>query len=153
MYHYTESGLDNVWLENGFHERNTPYGKAVSIEDVDGLHAILALRISHKQGRITGKEFRFLRCQLELSQASLAKLMGLTEQAVSLWERTGKVPKHADSFVRLLVLAKLDGKQPVAKVLERITVVDRLVNEKIVARETTRKKWTAAVRKEEASPV
>ena len=151
MYHYTESGLDNVWLENGFHERNTSYGKAVSIQVVDGLHAILALRITHKQGRISGKELRFLRCQLQLSQGSLAKLMGLTEQAVSLWERTGKVPKHADSFVRLLVL--LDGQQPVAKVLERITVVDRMVNEKIVARETTRKKWTAAVHKDETSPV
>lgn len=120
MYHYTESGLDNVWLENGFHERNTPYGKAVSIQDVDGLHAILALRITHKQSRITGKELRFLQCQLALSQGSLAKL---------------------------------DGQQPVAKVLERITVVDRMVNEKIVARETTRKKWTAAVHKDETSPV
>lgn len=67
------------------------------------------------QGRITGNELRSLRCQLALSQASLAKP---------------------------------DGKQPVAKVLDRI-----MVNEKIVARETTRRKWTAAVRKDETSPV
>lgn len=29
MHHYTESGLQNVWLENGYHVRKTPYGDAV----------------------------------------------------------------------------------------------------------------------------
>jgi hypothetical protein len=36
MYHYTESGLDNVWLANGYTVIETPYGKGVSVRDADG---------------------------------------------------------------------------------------------------------------------
>ena len=38
MYHYTECGLTNVWLVNGFIRHRTPYGKRVAIENGDGLH-------------------------------------------------------------------------------------------------------------------
>jgi len=72
MYHYTECGLRNVWLENGYNSRKTGYGEAVSVEDVDGLHALLALRLADKKGSLTAAELRFLRTHLCLSQASLA---------------------------------------------------------------------------------
>jgi DNA-binding transcriptional regulator YiaG len=145
MYHYTEIGLDNVWLENGYIERSTPYGKAVAVIDADELHRVVALRIVEKMGRVTGKELRFLRTMLDLSQAGLSKLLGVTEQAVSLWERTGKVPKSSDTVVRVLVLAKLDGHKAVGDLLAQITTVERIVHQRIVARETTRKKWTTRV--------
>jgi DNA-binding transcriptional regulator YiaG len=92
MYHYTESGLDNVWLENGYTVMKTPYGKATSVVDADALHELLAIGLTDKKGRITGKEFRFLRTMACLSQKSLAHMVGVSEQALSLWERTGKVP-------------------------------------------------------------
>lgn len=38
MYHYTESGLLNVWLVNGYQEHETPYGRGLSIEEADELH-------------------------------------------------------------------------------------------------------------------
>lgn len=143
MYHYTECGLDNVWLANGFQKKRTPYGEAVSIEGVDELHSVLALRLADKKGRLTGKELRFLRCLLDLSQPALGRMIGVTDQSVSLWERTGKVPKAADAYVRMLVLGKLDGKATISTLLERVTVADRIVNEAIVAKENSRKKWTA----------
>ena len=99
MYHYTECGLDNVWLENGYKVHKTPYGKGVSIDDASGLHAVLVAELVKKQGRITGKELRFLRTHLALSQSNLAKCLGATEQSVSLWERTGKVPATSDALV------------------------------------------------------
>jgi hypothetical protein len=34
LYHYQECGLDNVYLANGYREVETPYGPAVSVEDV-----------------------------------------------------------------------------------------------------------------------
>ena len=37
MYHYRESGLDNVWLVNGYKKHKTSAGPAVSFEDVDAL--------------------------------------------------------------------------------------------------------------------
>jgi hypothetical protein len=37
MYHYTETGLQNVWLANGYNVRKTSDGDAISIENADGL--------------------------------------------------------------------------------------------------------------------
>ena len=35
-HHYRESGLSNVYLINGFRYVETPYGRSVIIEDLDG---------------------------------------------------------------------------------------------------------------------
>jgi putative transcriptional regulator len=142
MYHYTESGLDNVWLENGYKIHDTPYGRSVSVGGADQLHEMLALCLTKKEGRLTGKELRFLRTMLLLSQESLAKMTGVTEGAVSLWERTGKVPKSGDALARLLVMEKLKGDGSVTEVIDRINTVDRLVNQQVVAR-ARQHKWTA----------
>lgn len=143
MYHYTECGLVNVWLANGYNEKQTAYGKAVSIDEVDSLHAVLAIEITKKQGRMTGKELRFLRVLMEMSQASMARMLGATEQSVSLWERTGKVPRNADAMTRLLVLERFKGDgSKVTQIVERINVVERLIGQRIVASERGHK-WTS----------
>jgi DNA-binding transcriptional regulator YiaG len=142
MYHYTECGLDNVWLENGYHTENTAYGPATAVEDVDGLHKALAMSLTAKAVKITGKELRFLRLVLGMSQAGLGKCFGSTEQSVSLWERHGKVPKYADSLTRLLVIDKLSGACKATHILERINTVERICNQRIVAKES-RKKWSS----------
>ena len=142
MYHYTESGLDNVWRSNGYRVKSTTYGKAVAVEDVDGLNAVLAANLIQKKGRLTGKEFRFLRLVLGLSQDGLAKMLGVQEQSVSLWERTGKVPKAQDTLLRMLSHEKTHGNCSVTDVIERIDTVERMLNQRIVAREY-RHEWTA----------
>lgn len=142
MYHYTQCGLDNVWLENGYTVKKTAYGQALAIEDADGLHKVLALELIAKQGRLSGKELKFLRVAMGLSQGGLGKLLGATEQSVSLWERTGKVPQAADGLTRLLAVEKLNGNCKVSDVIERISTVERLLNQRIVARET-RRKWVS----------
>ena len=81
-YRYTESGLTNVWLANGYTVRKTKYGEGVSIHDVDGLHRALARALSNKS-RLTGTEVRFLRKEMGLSQRGLGELLGVTDQAVS----------------------------------------------------------------------
>lgn len=141
MYHYTECGLDNVWLSNGYKSKRTAYGKAVAVEDVDGLHLVLAANLVEKKGRLTGKEFRFLRLFMCMSQGGVAKLLGVQEQSVSLWERTGKVPKAQDTLLRMLAHEKVDGNCSVTDVIERINTVERLLNQQIVASERGHK-WT-----------
>jgi DNA-binding transcriptional regulator YiaG len=142
MYHYTQCGLPNVWLENGYTVKKTPYGKAVSVEDAQGLHRALALSLLEKQGRLTGKELKFLRLALELSQEGLGKLIGVADQSVSLWERTGKVPQTADSLTRLLIAEQFKGNVKVMQTLDRINTVERIVHQRLVARET-RRKWSS----------
>ena len=71
-YRYTESGLTNVWLANGYTIRKTKYGEGVSIHDMDGLHRALARALSNKP-RLTGTEVRFLRKEMGLSQRGLGE--------------------------------------------------------------------------------
>jgi DNA-binding transcriptional regulator YiaG len=148
-YHYTECGLDNVWLTNGFIAKKTPYGTAVSVEMADELHAAIAMDLVNKKARLTGKEFRFLRLQLCMSQSNVAKAHGVTEQAVSLWERTGKVPKANDILMRVCYQAKRNGNAAVASIIDRMNDVERLVHQRIVAKTTRAKGWTS--RMEDAS--
>lgn len=104
MYHYKESGLPNVYLTNGYREVVTPYGRSVAIEDVAGLHAALATALVLECQHLTGREVRFIRNFLNLTQAQLASLLGVQEQSVRRWEKLSRVPKAADHSVRLIFL-------------------------------------------------
>ncbi len=112
LHHYVASGLDNVWLANGYRLKVTPHGNAVAVEDVDGLHQLLAQTLVGKPGRLTGKEFRFLRVQLGLSQEALGAMLDFSENAVSLWERKDTVPASCEHWIRMKVLALLEGDVP-----------------------------------------
>lgn len=129
-YHYTESGLRNVYLQNGYTVRQTPYGETVSIADVPGLHRVIGTALARK-AHLTGTELRFLRKDLGLSQRTLGGLIGSSEQNVSLWERKGRMPKAADRLVRLIYLAKVQGNLDVQKLLNELADIDEKVVERI----------------------
>jgi len=102
-YHYTECGLDYIWLTSGYSVVDAPGGRQVVIKDIDGLHELIGRYLIDNKGSFTGKEIRFLRHEMLMSQALLAKLLGVSEQAVARWEK-GKadVPKPAETLIRLL---------------------------------------------------
>ncbi len=135
MYHYTETGLQNVWLENGFHKKKTAYGDAVSIEDADGLHREIGRTLARK-AHLTGAEFRFLRQELDLSQNRVADLLGTSEQTVALWERRGKIPKTADRMFRAIYLETVDGNVRLKELIERVAELDRSDDQKLVFQDT-----------------
>ena len=143
MLKFDDAGLRNVWLENGYEIHDTPYGKAVSYHDLDGLTLVICRVFAHKPGRLTAVEFRYLRQHLGLSQASLGKLLGVTEQSVALWEKKARIPLLADKHLRLLWIEKHSGNEPIVRAMERLNEVERMVQQKIVVRESRRKGWTA----------
>ena len=130
MYHYTESGLQNIWLENGFTVRKTPYGKGVSIDDVEGLHRVIGRAIARKS-HLTGAELRFLRKELGMSQSALGAMVGTSEQNVSLWERRGKMPRAADRLVRLLYLEHIADNPKICELINRLNELDQQKVEKL----------------------
>lgn len=143
-YHYRESGLDNVWLVNGFERYETAYGSAVSIADVKGLHLSLAKMLVNSPRTLTGAEFRFLRNELDLSQRQLGELINSDEQAIARWEkaRTKPVKGAAERIIRALYneFSKADG--TVKMMLERLAALDAVVApEKIVMRKAGNKRW------------
>lgn len=133
-YHYTESGLTNVWLANGFTVRKTKYGEGVSIHDVDGLHRALAQAMANKP-HLTGAEVRFLRKEMGLSQRGLGELLGVTDQAVALWEKKGRLPKTADRLLRLIYVEHDKGSAPIRSTIQRINDMDSQDYEQIIAEE------------------
>jgi DNA-binding transcriptional regulator YiaG len=102
-YHYTESGLRNIWLANGYTVRQTKYGKGVSIHDVEGLNRAISQALASKS-HLTGAEVRFLRKEMGMSQRGLGELLGVTDQAVAKWEKIGRLPKTADRLLRLIYI-------------------------------------------------
>ena len=146
MYHYTDGGLRNVWLENGYEIRKTPQGEGVAFHDLDGLTSAVCLALADKAGVLTGVEFRHMRAAgMLLSQPALGKLMGIDGQAIARWEKTGKVPRWADKLVRLLFLAHAQGKEPIRRAVERIKTVERLVKQRIVVQER-KGRWVPSLR-------
>ena len=108
-HHYTESGLENVWIEGGFKVIESPYGPGVEIEDMDGLHKCIGKMLVEKSGPLTGAEFRFLRTELDLSQMTMGLLCGREERTVRGWEaRTDGVEEPANTIIRVVYQQRFD---------------------------------------------
>lgn len=133
-YHYTESGLRNIWLANGYTARKTKYGSGMSIHDVDGLHRAIARALANKP-HLTGAEVRFLRKEMGMSQRSLGELLGVTDQAVALWEKKGRLPKTADRLLRLIYVEHENGNVPIQATIKRLNDMDQRGSDQIIAEE------------------
>ncbi len=108
-YHYTECGLDNIYLLNGFELTKTKEGEEISIHDINGLHKTIGMILASKQGLLLGKELRFIRHMLDLSQKAFASLIGVEPQTVGRWERDEViVSMTADHFIKMIFLAYIE---------------------------------------------
>jgi len=144
MYHFTDGGLRNVWLENGYAEQTTPYGDGISFHDLDGLVIAICRALCKKPGKLTGAEFRYIRNALLLSQKMLGQLVGYTEQAVAKWEKSGKAPKAIDLTIRLLFNEKHGGNRSVTTLIKALNALDCVSYTKIIVKEE-RSKWTSTI--------
>ena len=142
MLKYDDGGLRNVWLANGYETHDTAYGKALSYHDIHGLTRAICAALVNKPAPLSGAEFRYLRLHLRLSQVSLGKMLDVSEQSVALWEKRGRIPMLADKHLRLFWIEKHNGNEPIVRAMNRLNEVERLVNQKIVARESRAKGWT-----------
>ena len=146
LLHYTACGLPNVWLESGYTKKETKYGIAIAVKDIDGLHKLLAAQLIDKKSLLAGYEFRFLRVQLGLTQEGLGKFLGVSENAVSLWERKDAVPSVYDHMLRLMVMAKINGSTKIADAIERLQTVEKLVYQRYVVKDVSGKMRVVVVK-------
>jgi len=145
-YHYTECGLNNIYLLNGYQFIETSRGQAVSIKDVDGLHKAIGLFLVTTKRDLTGEEIRFLRHEMLMSQCTLAHLLGMSEQAIRRWEN-GKVemPKPSEALLRLLYREHVnDQNGRIAAVLKKIADLEEILNDKEILFKDTAKGWQSA---------
>ena len=131
-YHYMDSGLDNVWLVNGFSKLQTAYGKGVTIENIDSLHSAIGRWLIETPKPLNGAELRFLRLHMELTQNRLAKLLGVDEQAVRRWEKARSRAIHgaADRLLRGLYGEYAGGDGSLRRMVDRLAELDQLHSER-----------------------
>lgn len=106
LYHYRESGLSNVFLQNITLYQCECGEKLVQIPMIERLHDAIAFNLLKKRALLTGPEFRFLRKWIGLTANGLAAMLGVKSRiSVSRWEN-GRAPLTAatDHAMRLLVM-------------------------------------------------
>ena len=71
-----------------------------------------------------------------LSQSGIGKNLGVSDQAIAKWEKTGRVPKTADRFMRLLYLESIIGNVKIQQYIDQINDTDREDYSKLIIEET-----------------
>lgn len=129
-YHYRECGLDNIYLLNGVTWSKGKRGDWAHIEDVDGLHLAIGKMLISEKKRLNGRELRFLRHELNMTQDLVASLLYSDTQAVARWEKgKTKVPGPADRLIRLLYKEHVNGNKAISEPLKRLAELDELLHD------------------------
>lgn len=107
-HHYTECGLQNVFIEGLTPVIDDDGDEIITIPAINELHRVIALGIvSHEHG-MSGDELRFLRSEMGYTQAELAELVHHDKQSIGRWERSEyEIASAAEAIIRRLAIEKL----------------------------------------------
>ncbi|MGE3623707.1 MAG: hypothetical protein AB7H77_07550 [Bdellovibrionales bacterium] len=144
-YLYKGCGLDNVYLLSGFERIKDEDGESIIIHDMDGLHKAIALRLIRGQKVLSGKEIRYLRTYMDLSQSSLGKLLGCDSQSIARYEKEQSViPSPTDRLLRMIMLGHIEGSVNVQQEVKCIEEMEDGRSTKRFNFASTRKGWKTA---------
>lgn len=144
---YTRCGLDNVYLLNGFQVVETARGRVTKIEDQKGLHLAIGEFLIRQRRSLNGKELRFLRHELGLSQPKVAMLLGESEQSVARREKREKPWKRAtpqERMLRYMFRQRLQGNENLEEFLRSLADMDEQENTTVEFRKPTQSLWQRA---------
>ena len=119
---YTGCGLDNIYLMNGWSMDETG---ALHIENIRDLHKAIGQCLVFLNRKLKGKEIRFIRHYLDLSQKSFGEKLGVDYQSVLGWEKgKRKITKTGDRFLKSLFHEYLNENSRVVDVIDQISDTD-----------------------------
>ena len=135
-YRYTESGLDNIYLVNGFERLSTPRGESVRVFNEEGLLEAIGCWLVTEKKWLNGKEVRFLRKELGLTQQDLSAILGIDVQAFARWEtgRRSRQAASADRLLRVLYIEHVRGNPRIRECLQKLAELDELRDEEMEMR-------------------
>lgn len=124
-YHYTECGLDHIYLENIELRVCESCGKSSPrLSQILALHATIARAIALQPYPLSGPEVRFLRKQLGMKAREWASLLRIDHTTLSRWENEEqKIGPQSDALIRLLyfrILEEREGRLIAESVTEKI---------------------------------
>jgi len=126
-YHYTECGLENVYLHGIIQYECSACGETgAEIPRIKELHLMIGKYIVCQEESLTGAEIRFLRKELGLKARDMAEYLSVTPQAYSKWENShNRISPVYDKQLRLLYV--LNAEEKFGRVLhEGIRFLQRL---------------------------
>jgi putative transcriptional regulator len=142
LYHYTECGLDDIYLLSGYSIEQTSYGEGVSISHVDELHDQIGYFLITEKKVLSGKELRFLRKEMDLTQAELGILVGLSDQQVARWEKEQcGIPNAADYLLRHFYLKHINKEYDLRDLIEALKKMDAQRPNQLCLFEDTEEGW------------
>lgn len=124
-YHYTECGLDNVVIEGASLVKDQADDETIIIPAIGALHKVIAEGIVTQPSKMNGKELRFLRSEMGMTQEMLAELLKVTVLTIGRWERgESPIKDTAEMLVRLRAVEalKLGVKLSVDSVSKQVTL-------------------------------
>jgi len=127
--HYTASGLNDVYLFNGFEIETIDGEEYVTVQDLDGLWKAIGLHLVTMRKALAPKEIKFLRHHMNLTQSELASQMRVTDQTVARWEKGAtELSGPADMMLRVLFLgseiAQPEGSERIGKIIKELVEQD-----------------------------
>jgi putative transcriptional regulator len=142
---YQGCGLDDIWLVSGYEIEIIDGDPAISVSDLDGLHEAIGRALVRRKKILSGKEIRFLRQQMDLTQSKMARLVGCDTQQVARYEKgQNKMPGAVDRLLRMLYREHLNDQFFVQAFLEAVDEMDSRMSDKQVFAETADGWQTAA---------
>ena len=125
IYHYTESGLRNVYLVNvDLRMCEQCHAATPRIPKILKLHETIGRAVALQPYPLNGGDVRFLRKQLGLKAREWATLLRIDHTTLSRWENEEqKIGPQSDALVRHLyfrLLEERSGRLIVESVAERI---------------------------------
>lgn len=118
-YRYTESGLDNVIIGGVSFVSDDAGVAVIKIPNVNGLHRAIAYGIVTRRVMMNGREMRFLRSEMGMTQAELAAMIHREPLTISRWERgETDIDANAETLIRLhaIKLLKLNVEEDVSEI-------------------------------------
>jgi DNA-binding transcriptional regulator YiaG len=110
---------------NGFEITKCDDGdEELFIHDIHGLHKAISITLVFKKGLLEGKEIKFIRSMLDLSQNKLADLIGCRYQQILLWEKgRNKMTKPVDRLLKIYLFTYLHKEIDNGEVFARINEI------------------------------
>ena len=106
-YRYTECGLDVIISGVSFVSDDAG-NHVIRIPNINGLHKAIATGIVKRKNMMSGREMRFLRSEMGMTQGELAIMIHREPLTISRWERgETDIDANAETLIRLHAIERL----------------------------------------------
>ncbi|WP_422134103.1 helix-turn-helix domain-containing protein [Endozoicomonas sp. ALD040] len=145
-YHYTECGLSYIYLADGYDIETIDGETYVGVEDVHGLHRIIAKYITEKKTPLLGEEVRFLRIECGMSQKNMAEILGVNSQTVARWEKDQiAIPRTSDAVLRSIYLETINTSSKISFFLNLLAQSEEAQAIKQLTLKAENNQWSLAI--------